>query len=114
MRFIDTNVRTADKAEALGQERLGAIFLILILASLAVYIATLNFAISENFRKESIEKKMRLVKQEVNEKEELLISALNEYYNERSSALTKAEEGEIKFVYRNGEVAKAEGLSLYR
>ncbi len=95
-------------------ERLGYILFVLIGLSLAVYIFSLNAAISESYRKEKILRDSKLSRQELLEKEEVFAAKLANFYEKNTASFVAAEKVEPQFASRSSSVAEARPATVIR
>ncbi|MDP3785035.1 MAG: hypothetical protein Q8R12_03080 [bacterium] len=89
------------------ETRLGLIFLGVILASLVIYIYGLNLAVWEGFQKDRLEKNLKVLRQDLQSRQEFFTSQLSQFYENEASAFVGAEVSKAQFVSRRSNVARA-------
>ena len=92
-------------------KRLGLFFLMIILAGLAVYISALNLAVWEGFGKRRLEKNSKILRQEIQAREESFISSLNSFYETNAAGFASSNKNPAQFVSRRANVARAGGFT---
>lgn len=87
------------------EEKLLPLILITMVFLLGAYIMTLNMAVSENFHKGEIDRQVRSLRQDVQDREEILISALSIFYDQYTASFGKGEISKQEFVSRESNFA---------
>lgn len=93
-------------------KQLSLFLLMIMLTGLAVYISALNLAVWEGFGKSRLEKNSKVLRQEIQAREEFFILSLNSFY-EKNAAGFAASSGKnsAQFVSRRARVARAGGFT---
>ena len=77
----------------------------MIVLLLGVYIVTLNFAVSESFRRGEIERESKILRQDLQKSEEVFIANLSQFYDQYSGNFSQAEISKQEFVTRQENFA---------
>lgn len=91
------------------QEKLQMLLIGLIVSLLILYILSLNFALSETFRKGEMERDLKILRQDLQKNEVSLALKLSEFYANYSSFFAEAGTSRQEFVSRNQNFAEARG-----
>ncbi|MBI4059690.1 hypothetical protein HY406_01350 [Candidatus Giovannonibacteria bacterium] len=106
-RILNKTYNAGGHLAAMRQDRLGFILLVLIAMSLVVYIYGLNVAIGEGFQRERLEKELKVLRQDLQARQEFFISKLGQFYEDEAASFAEAEVGKAQFVQRRANVAQA-------
>lgn len=94
------------------EEKLLPLIIITLVFLLAVYITTLNMAVSENFRKGELDRQARSARQDIQDREELFIEGLSVFYDNYSASFGKKEISKQEFVSRESNFALSRSGNL--
>ena len=77
----------------------------LIVLLLAIYIVTLNFAVSEAFARDDIEREAKILRQDLQKSEAFFIENISIFYGQYSGSFSEADISEHEFVSRRDNFA---------
>src|SRR3989344_923740 len=108
-KLIQTHNFFTSRAEAIPREKLGYLLLGLIFLSLVLYLSAIIFTVDESFKKDHLLKDLKLVRQDLQAKEELFTLALSDFYGNNAASFVATVEKNQQFVSRRENVAQAPG-----
>lgn len=97
---------------ALSPKSILHLLVFFIVANLLVYIFSLNMAVWDGFRREKVQKNLRLLREDLQSREEFFVSSLTGFYEAHSGSLASPQSSEPRFVRRGENVAQAPRNSL--
>jgi phage regulator Rha-like protein len=105
-RIGKTNHEPVAKIYILRESKLTFLLIFAIFLSLVIYISSIHIAISEGFEREKIQKDLKLLRQDIQNREELFMLKFSQFYDEYNSFFGLAETAGTHFVTRNQNVAQ--------
>ncbi|OGF70439.1 hypothetical protein A3H65_01610 [Candidatus Giovannonibacteria bacterium RIFCSPLOWO2_02_FULL_45_14] len=87
------------------EEKLLPLITVAAVSLLLIYITMLNMAISENFRKGELDRRIRITRQDIQDREEVFIAGLSGFYDQYSASFEKKEIPKQEFVSRESNFA---------
>lgn len=87
------------------EEKLWSLLVGCIVLLLFIYIAMLNYAVSETFRRGQIERQSKIVRQDLQKSEEVFATRLSDFYDQYSASFSQESVSKQEFVARNQNFA---------
>lgn len=100
------------RVDSLPRDKVGFFLFGIIFLSLVLYISMLNMAVSSAYRSHLGEKNLRLIRQDIEVKEEAFISKLSGFYETHASSFETSASKKAVFVSRDSNVAFVAGQIL--